>query len=103
MGFTVRVAWDRFGPPDHGPSAPIGIIQTPSSRWYPKPVDVITPSTVGASQAQRHVTAAEQSGNAVYLCPVKTPREWDNVVELAQLVTITRAKRRDKTTYGEIK
>jgi hypothetical protein len=60
-------------------------------------------SDVGASQAQRHVTAAEQSGNAVYLGPVKTPREWDNAVELARLVTFTRAKRRDKITYGEIK
>jgi hypothetical protein len=60
-------------------------------------------SNVGASQAQRHVTAAEQSGNAVYLGPVKTPREWDRAVELARLVTITRAKRRDTITYGEIK
>jgi hypothetical protein len=58
---------------------------------------------VGAAQAQRHVTAAEQSGNAVYLEPVKTPREWANAVELARLVTITRAKRRDRITYGEIK
>ena len=59
-------------------------------------------STVGASQAQRHVTAAEQSGNAVYLGPVETPREWERAVELARLVTITRAKRRDTITYGEI-
>jgi hypothetical protein len=60
-------------------------------------------SNVGASQAQRHVTAAEQSGNAVYVGPVKTPREWDRAVELARLVTITRAKRHDTITYGEIK
>ena len=60
-------------------------------------------SDVGASQAQRHVTAAEQSGNAVYLGPLETPREWERAVELARLVTITRAKRRDTITYGELK
>ena len=60
-------------------------------------------SDVGASQAQRHVTAAEQSGNAAYLGPVETPREWERAVELARLVTIMRAKRRDTITYGEIK
>lgn len=60
-------------------------------------------SNVGASQAQRHVTAAEQSGNALYLGPVKTPREWERAVEVARLVTIARAKRRDTITYGEIK
>ena len=60
-------------------------------------------SDVGVSQAQRHVTAAEQSGDAVYLGPVKTPREWGRAVELARLVTITRAKRRDTITYGEIR
>ncbi len=60
-------------------------------------------SNVGASQAQRHVTAAEQSEDAVYLGPVKTPREWERAVELARLVTITRAKRHDTITYGEIK
>jgi hypothetical protein len=60
-------------------------------------------SDVGAAQAQRHVTAAEQSDNAVYLGPVKTPKEWDQAVELARLVTISRAKRHDKITYGEIK
>ena len=60
-------------------------------------------SNVGASQAQRHVTAAEQSGNAVYLGTAETPQEWDRAVELARLLTITRAKRRDTITYGEIK
>jgi len=60
-------------------------------------------SNVGVSQAQRHVTAAEQSDDAVYLGLVKTPREWERAVELARLVTITRAKRRDTITYGEIK
>ena len=60
-------------------------------------------SNVGASQAQRHVTAAEQSGSAVYLEPVTTSHEWGRAVELARLVTIARAKRRDTVTYGEIK
>ncbi len=60
-------------------------------------------SDVGASQAQRHVAAAEQSGQAVYLDPVETPEEWDQAVELARLVTISRAKRRDTISYGEIK
>lgn len=60
-------------------------------------------SGIGASQAQRHVTAAEQSGNAEYLGPVKTPREWDQAVELARSVAITRARRRDTITFGEIK
>lgn len=60
-------------------------------------------ANVGASQAQRHVTAAEQSGDAEYLGPVKTPKEWDRAVEIARLVTITRAKRGDTITYGEIK
>lgn len=60
-------------------------------------------SDVGVSQAQRHVTAAEQSDNATYLGPVKTPQEWDQAVELARLITISRAKRRDTITHGEIK
>lgn len=60
-------------------------------------------SNVGPSQAQRHVAALEQSGDAVYLGPAETPREWERAVELARLVTITRAKRRDTITYGEIK
>jgi hypothetical protein len=60
-------------------------------------------SNVGASQAQRHITAAEQAGDTVYLGPDKTPREWDTAVELARLVTIARAKRRDTITYGEIR
>lgn len=60
-------------------------------------------SQVGASQAQRHVTAAEQAGGAEYLGPEKTPREWERAVELARLVTIARANRRDTITYGEIK
>lgn len=60
-------------------------------------------SNVGASQAQRHVTAAEQSDAAVYLSPVETPQEWERAVELARLITIIRAKRHDTITYGEIK
>lgn len=60
-------------------------------------------SDVGASQAQRHVAAAERSDNAVYLGPLETPNEWDRAVELGRLVTITRARRRDTITYGEIK
>ena len=60
-------------------------------------------SNVGASQAQRHVTAAEQSGSAPYLGPVDTPQQWERAVELARLVAIKRAKRRDTITYGEIK
>ena len=58
---------------------------------------------VGASQAQRHVTAAEQSGTAEYLGPVDTPQEWERAVELARAVAITRATRHDTITYGEIK
>jgi hypothetical protein len=60
-------------------------------------------SNVGASQAQRHVTALEHSGDAAYLEPVQTPREWDRAVELARLVTIARAKRRDTITHGEVR
>lgn len=60
-------------------------------------------SQVGASQAQRHVTAAERSGDHEYLGPDNTPRQWERAVELARLVTIARAKRRDTITYGEIK
>lgn len=37
------------------------------------------------------------------LGPVKTPKEWERAVEIARLVTITRAKRHDTLTYGEIK
>jgi len=58
-------------------------------------------SDVGASQAQRHVTVAEQSANAVYVRPEE--EAWERAVQLARLVTIKRAKRRDKITYGEIK
>jgi hypothetical protein len=60
-------------------------------------------SDVGAAQAQRHVTAAEQSGSTAYVDPAATPTEWAQAVELARLVTIRRAKRRDTITYGEIR
>lgn len=60
-------------------------------------------SDVGAAQAQRHVAAADQAGTATYLEPIKTPGEWEQAVELARLVTIRRAKRRDTITYGEIR
>ncbi len=59
-------------------------------------------SQVGASQAQRHVAAAEQSGDAVRLAPNESPQQWEKAVELARLVTIARAKRRDTITYGEL-
>jgi hypothetical protein len=58
-------------------------------------------ANVGASQAQRHVAAAEQSGTAAYLDPAKN--EWEDTIELSRLITIARAKRRDTITYGEIK
>jgi hypothetical protein len=60
-------------------------------------------SDMGAAQAQRHVTAAEQADNVAYLGPTKTPGEWNQAVELARLVAIRRGKRRDTITYGEIK
>ena len=60
-------------------------------------------SNVGASQAQRHVIAAEQAGDTRILGPADAPREWERAVELARLITITRAKRRDTITYSEIK
>ncbi len=56
---------------------------------------------IGASQAQRHVTAAEQSDAARYLEP--TSPEWQRAVQLARSVAITRAKRRDTITHGEVK
>jgi hypothetical protein len=59
-------------------------------------------SNVGASQAQRRVSALEQSGDVTYLEPGKTPGEWAGAVELARLVTIARAKRRDTITHGEL-
>jgi len=58
---------------------------------------------VGAPQAQRHVAAAEQAGNAGYLSAVDTPLQWERSVELARAVAITRAKRHDTITHGEIK
>jgi len=58
-------------------------------------------ANVGASQAQRHVTAAEQSGNAN--CIDRTSSDWQRVVDLARAVAITRAKRRDTITHGEVK
>ena len=60
-------------------------------------------ANVGASQAQRHVLAAEQADGARFLGPTETPQQWEQAVELARLVTIARAKRRDTITYGEIK
>ena len=58
-------------------------------------------ANVGAPQAHRHVTAADQSGNGVYLDP--SVAGWDRAVELTRLITIARAKRRDTITYGELK
>lgn len=60
-------------------------------------------SQVGAGQAQRHVLAAEQSDTTVYVGPVDTPHEWEKAVELARLITIKRAQRRDTITFGEIR
>jgi hypothetical protein len=58
-------------------------------------------ANVGASQAQRHVTAAEQSGNADYIDP--TSSDWQRAVDLARAIAITRAKRRDTITHGEVR
>ena len=58
-------------------------------------------ASIGASQAQRHVTAAEQAGGARYLDP--TSAEWEQAVQLVRAVTITRAKRRDTITHGEVR
>jgi len=60
-------------------------------------------SQVGAGLAQRHVLAAEETDTTVYVGPVKTAREWEQAVELARLITIKRAQRRDTITYGEIR
>lgn len=58
-------------------------------------------ANVGASQAQRHVTATDRAGVSEYMGPASAG--WDQAVEMARLVTIARAKRRDTITYGEIK
>ncbi len=58
---------------------------------------------VGAAHAQRHVAAAERSGNASYLEPESASAEWEQAIDLARHVTIGRAKRRDTITDGEIK
>lgn len=60
-------------------------------------------ANVGASQAQRHVDAAERAGTAEYLDPNASSQAWDRAVGLARLVTIARAKRRDTITSGEIR
>lgn len=60
-------------------------------------------ANVGAAQAQRHVSAIEQTPEATYLDPVGTPMAWERAAEIARLVAIRRAKRRDTITYGEIK
>ena len=60
-------------------------------------------ANVGASQAQRHVDAAQRTGTARYLDPETSPQAWDRAVGLARLVTIARAKRRDTITSGEIR
>jgi hypothetical protein len=60
-------------------------------------------SQVGAGLAQRHVLAAEQSDTTVYVGPADTPWEWEQAVELARLITIKRAQRRDTITFGEIR
>ena len=60
-------------------------------------------ANVGSSQAQRHVVAAERAGITAYLDKSEDPGLWDRVVDLAQLVAISRAKRRDTVTYGEIR
>ncbi len=77
-----------------------------------KPTDTVTAqqqasriaqrlASIGASAAQRHVTAAEQSGKAGYLEP--TSPEWQRAVQLTRTIAITRAKRRDTITHGEVK
>jgi len=53
--------------------------------------------------AQRHVTAAEQSADAVYVRPEETSQAWERAIQIARLVTIKRAKRWDKITFGEVK
>lgn len=60
-------------------------------------------SAAGASQARRHVTDAERRGTTPYLHPTETLKEWGQAVETARLITIIRAKRRDKITHSELK
>jgi hypothetical protein len=60
-------------------------------------------SDVGASMAQRHVTAAEQAADTVYVSPEEASQAWERAIQIARLVTIKRAKRRDKITFGEVK
>ncbi len=60
-------------------------------------------SNVGAPQAHRHVADAEQRRTASYLDPTDTPKEWGQAVDLARLITIIRAKRRDTLTHSELK
>ncbi len=60
-------------------------------------------SAVGAPAAQRRVSAAEQSPDAVYLGPQKSPREWDEAVGIARLTAIGAARQQRTITYGEIK
>jgi hypothetical protein len=60
-------------------------------------------ANVGSSQAQRHVVAAERTGTTAYLDKVENPGLWDRVVDLARLIAISRAKRRDTVTSGEIR
>ncbi len=60
-------------------------------------------SAAGAPQAHRHVTDAELRGTATYLHPTDTLKEWGQAVEMARLITIIRAKRRDNITHSELK
>ncbi len=60
-------------------------------------------ANVGASQAQRHVDAAERAGTTAYLDPAAPSQAWDRAVGIARLVTIARAKRRDTITASEIR
>jgi hypothetical protein len=60
-------------------------------------------SNVGAPQAHRHVANAEQRRTASYLDPTDTKKEWGQAVDLARLITIIRAKRRDTLTHSELR
>ncbi|MCP4305018.1 MAG: hypothetical protein GY926_12320 [bacterium] len=60
-------------------------------------------SNIGASQADRHVTDTGERGTAPYLDPTATPKEWGQAVDLARMITIIRAKRRDTITHSELK
>lgn len=96
MNREERIERARRMAADHAP-APADKLRQRGNRLAQRLLNV------GASQAQRHVDAAVDSGGAAYLEPASTPGLWDTAVELARMIAISRAKRRDTVTSAEIK